>query len=112
MDNIPLHTYTDKQTETVVWRRALSVIFNVIHYARVWRYTRLYDESNVARSCSRWYHNSKRSLVVVSMLVLRLKAAESFIESSQYTLRTQQCLILGSSICFLSISINLSLPVY
>jgi len=31
------------------------------------------------------YHNSKRSLVVVSTLVLRLKAAESFLEISQCT---------------------------
>jgi len=38
--------------------------------------------TNVARSC---YHNSKRSLVIVSTLVLHLKAAESFLVTSQCT---------------------------
>ena len=40
--------------------------------------------------CGRCYHNSKRSLVIVSILVLRLKASESFLETSQCTQRTQQ----------------------
>jgi len=41
-------------------------------------------------SCGRCYHNAKRSLVIVSTLVLHLKAAESFLGTSQCTLRTQQ----------------------
>jgi len=41
--------------------------------------------TNVARSCGRCYHNSKRSLVIVSTLVLHLKAAESFLVTSQCT---------------------------
>jgi len=69
-------------------RRPLSVMFKVICYARVRRNNRLYDESNVARSCGPCFHNSKRTLVIVSTLVLRLKAAESFLEISQRTLRT------------------------
>jgi len=36
------------------------------------------------RACSLCYHNSKHSLVIVGTLVLRLKAAESFLETSQY----------------------------
>jgi len=34
--------------------------------------------------------NAKRSWGIVSTLVLRLKAAESFLETSQCTLRTQE----------------------
>jgi len=66
-------------------------MFNVICYARVWPNNRLYDESNIARGCGRSYDNSKRWLVIVSTLVLHMKAAESFLETSQCTLRTQQC---------------------
>jgi len=40
---------------------------------------------NVARSCGRCYHNSKRSLAIVSTFVLRLTVGESFVET-----RTQQ----------------------
>jgi len=36
-------------------------------------------------SCSRCYHNSIRLFVIVSMLVLCLKAAESSLETSQCT---------------------------
>jgi len=39
----------------------------------------------IANCCGRCYHNSERSLLIVSMLVLRLKAAESFLETSQCT---------------------------
>ena len=74
---------TDQLTETVVQRRALNVMFNVMCYARMWRNNRLFDQSDVARSCGHYYHNSERSLVIVSTLVLRLKAAESFLETSQ-----------------------------
>jgi len=52
--------------ETVVRRHALSVMFNTICYA-----------------CVR--HNSICSLVIASTLVLHLKAAESFLETSQCT---------------------------
>ena len=40
--------------------------------------------SRMLRACSLCYHNSKHSLVIVGTLVLRLKAAESFLETSQY----------------------------
>ena len=50
----------------------------------------LYSDSNVALKCGRYY-NSKRSFVSVSTLVLRLKAAESYLETSEYPLKTQQC---------------------
>jgi len=36
------HTQTDQYAETVVRRRALSVMFNISH-ARVWRNNRPYD---------------------------------------------------------------------
>jgi len=68
--------FTDQQTETVVWRRALSVMFSVICYAHLWRKNHLCDQSIVAYSCGRCYDNSERSLVVVSTLLL--KGAESF----------------------------------
>jgi len=48
------------------------------------------DELNVAHSCGGCYHNAKRQLVIVSTLVLRLKSAESFLETNQCTLRTQK----------------------
>jgi len=41
--------------------------------------------TNVVRSCGRYYDNSKRLLVIVSTLVLRLKAAESILATSQCT---------------------------
>ena len=65
-------------------------MFNATCYARVWRNNRPCDELNVARSCCRCYHDAKRSLVIVSTLVLRLKAAEFFLETSECTLRTQE----------------------
>jgi len=37
------------------------------------------------------YDNSKHSLVIMSMLVLCLKGAKSFLEVTECTLRTQQC---------------------
>jgi len=47
----------------------------------------------LARSCGRCYHNSiVRSLVTVSTLVLRLKTAESFLETSQCTYKMWQIL--------------------
>jgi len=65
----------------VVSERALSIMFNTIIHARVWRNYRLYDLLNVARCCDRCYDNSLRSLVIVSTLVLRLKVTESFLET-------------------------------
>jgi len=67
---IMLHTRTlntDQQTETVVRRRALSVMVNVICCSRVWRNIRFYDKSNVANSFGPCYPNPQRSLVVVSI---------------------------------------------
>jgi len=74
----------------VVRRRPLSLLFNVISYARVWRNNHLYDLSNVASSCGRCYDNFKCSLVIVSTFVLHLTGVEAFLETSQCTLRTQQ----------------------
>jgi len=44
----------------------------------------------VTRSCHPCYYNSKRLLVIVSTLVLRLKAAEFFLRPVSALLRTQQ----------------------
>jgi len=77
-------------SQTLVRRRALSVMFNVVCYARVSRNNRLYDKSNVACSFSRCYDNSKRSLLIVSTHVLRLKAAESLLETSRCTYFTKK----------------------
>jgi len=60
-------------------------MFNVMSYARVSRNNRLYDQSNVACSCGRCYDNSNRSLLIVSTHVLRLKAAESLLETNRCT---------------------------
>jgi len=81
------------KTETVVRWRALSVMFNVTCYAHVWRNNRLYDKSNVACSCGRCYRNPKRSLMIVSTHVLLLKAAESFLETSQCTNFTEKSVL-------------------
>jgi len=66
----------------------------------VWRNNRFYGKSNVACSCGRCYDNAKAfrrntsvlTLLIVSTLVLRLKAAEYFLENSQCALhlRIQQ----------------------
>jgi len=71
-------------------RRTFSVMFNVVCYARAWRNNRLYDLSNVACSCCRCCNNPKRSLLIVSTHVLRLKASESFLETSQCTYFTKK----------------------
>jgi len=57
-------------------------MFNVIYCACVWWNNCLFDWSNVVCSCGHCYH-SKRSLMIVSRLTLCLKAAESFLETSQ-----------------------------
>jgi len=68
-----------------VRRRTFNVVLNVVCYARVLRNNRLYDWSNVACSCGRYYHIPKRSFSIVRTPVLRLKAAESFLVISQCT---------------------------
>jgi len=61
----------------VVPLRALSVMFNVNAMPVC--------DAIIACGCGRCYLNSMRSLVIVSLLVLRLKAAESFLETSRCT---------------------------
>jgi len=72
---------TDQQTETVVPRRALSVVFSVMSYVHVWRNNRLYAISQLLTAVAAVvssYHNSKPSLVIVSTPVLRLKSCQIF----------------------------------
>ena len=81
----PFHMHTlntNEWTETVVLWLALSIMFKVICYAPVWC-SHLYLCSNVVCSCSRCYHNTKSSLVIVNTLVLGLEAVESFMETRQ-----------------------------
>jgi len=68
--------YTKYNTHSVIPINKLKpwcggVIFNTtsICYARVWHNNGLYNWSNVTHSCSR-YHNSQRSLLIVSTRVV------------------------------------------
>jgi len=74
--------YTRTLTLTLINRLKPWCCRSLVCYARVWRNNRFYDKSNVARSCGRCYHNSTRSLLIVtvSTLALRVKATESFLE--------------------------------
>ena len=82
---------TNQYSKTLVVRRhSFSDMLNLISYARVWRKNHLYDLSNVACSCCRCHNNPRCSLLIMSMHVLRLKAAESFLETSQCTYFTEK----------------------
>ena len=59
----------------------------------MWRNNRIYDELNVPCSCSRCYHNPKCSLVIMSTLVLRLKADESFQKTSRCKITKYESLV-------------------
>jgi len=67
----------------VVRQCALSVMFNVICYARVWH-------KSHHSSCDQCYDISICWLVIASTIVLHLKGAKSFLKTSECTLRIQQ----------------------
>ena len=84
--------YTSHTNSTLIntLKAWFSIMFNVMRYARVRSNYRLYDQSNVACSCCRCCNNPKCSLLIVNTYVLRLKAAESFLDTSQCTYFTEK----------------------